>query len=277
MSTINEEDSDLEEGFGSALPSQSNDSLGDDPAPAAQPSQASAEPAAKDPKPEEEIVDPLAELPQPVRDMLADYQRMRVEFDGLKRTAGQVPALQARLDKMATAAPPPPAEAAPRRKLEKVEALRAQGLPEIADALEELSAALPETKAPPTASEPEKKASPPADNANVDMQTEMLDEIRPGWADTVFSNDYSLWLASQPAEFSQKVRTASKASVILDSLTKFDQWKARTQITQQAASDRQRRMAAAVTPRGDGRALARTHQVDDEDADLEAGFNKPGF
>jgi hypothetical protein len=204
--------------------------------------------------------------------MLADYQRTKVEIEGLRRTAGQVPALQARLDKLtAASAGPAKADEPAKPRFEKLAKLRGDGLDEIADAIEEVAG---ELRKPEPASEPVKSQDATVD---VDAQTEVLDEVRPDWADLVFGNDFQLWLASQPAQYQQEIRSASRAKVILGAITKFEQTKAKTQQVQQSTDSRTRRMAAAVTPRGDGRTLARQPAIDDEDADLEAGFRRATY
>lgn len=271
MSTLNEDD-DLEAGFGSDITAgrSATDTLEDDaPKAVEEPKQAEEQTAETPPEP-----DPLAGLPQAVKDMLADYQRTKVDIENLRRTAGQVPALQARLDKLAAHQPPP---AADKPRFEKVAKLRDEGLPEIADALEELASALPPKSEPAPAPDSATTTETPAKVASVDDQLEVLDEVRPGWSDIVFGNGFQLWLSTQTPQKQAEVRGASKAKVILSALKEFDQHQARTQQVQQTSDARTRRMAAAVTPRGDGRTLARQTVEDDEDADLEAGFRRPAY
>lgn len=276
MSTTHDEDADLEAGFTTdATAGRASAPLEDEPAPAQQ-----GEPEAVKPETGEQTAaeqppesDPLAGLPPVIREMLADYQRTKIELDQIKRHVGQVQTLQSRVDKLLSHQAPPPKAEPPR--FEKVARLRDEGLPEIADALEELASALPQPKNAEPA-QPDNATTTDA-TAAVDTQMEVLDEVRPGWADLVFGNDFQLWLSTQPAPYQAEVRGASKAKVILSAITKYEQAQARTTQHQQASEARSRRMAAAVTPRGDGRTLARQGAVDDEDADLEAGFNRQTF
>lgn len=278
MSTTHDEDADLETGFTTdATAGRASAPLEDEPAPAQQAEPEAVKPEASEQPDAEQAPepDPLAGLPQAVKDMLADYQRTKVEIESLRRTAGQVPALQARIDKLT--ATQPPATAADKPRFEKVAKLREEGLPEIADALDELASALPPKSEPAAAPQDKTTTESPADDPVVDAQMEVLDEVRPGWADLVFGNEFQLWLSTQPPQKQAEVRGASKAKVILAAIKDFEQQQAQKQQTQQASDARTRRMAAAVTPRGDGRTLARQTAMDDEDAELEAGFNKQTF
>ena len=222
-------------------------------------------------------VDPFDGLPQAVRDLLGKIPTLETvtnEAMQRARTAeGRAAALQSRLDKMSngnTAAEQAPAR--PQRN--RIQALRDQGLPEIADALEELADAIP-TK-PAKADEDQGKAQEAQQTptkTDDDPQTIALTIARPNWATEVVSSDFALWLTTQPAEFQQRIARTDKASDLMNALTAFDQ-RPKPQPTAPRAS----RMAAGVTPTGDGRrpaARGRTEDVD-EDAAMEAGFRSVG-
>lgn len=222
-------------------------------------------------EPAEPVVDPFAAFPKEVRDILARVPQMEAELAQTRRVANMVPALQSRLDKLAQTAA---AEPAPARRLERVQALRDQGLPEIADALEELAATMPQQgRDDDTGSSGVPQPAAPA--AGADPQMEVLEQIRPTWGDDLNSTDFKLWLARQAPEYEHEVRSTTKATVILKALGNFDAF--RQQITtnpaQQVAASRATRMAAAVTPQGEGRrAPSRQAAEDDEEAAMNTGF-----
>lgn len=276
MSTPNEDD-DFLEGFNdTTIEPQNAANTGaelDLDAPPATNTDAQAQPAqteagkAVEPKQEE---DPFAGLPQAVKDLLASVPRMATELETLRRSAGMVPALQSKIDRLeagakATSTVTPPPEP---KRFTKVEKLREE-LPDIAEALDEIAAAFPTTT--PKPEDVTEAPTPGAKTTESDPAIEALDEVRADWAQTLFGTECQLWMSRLPPERQREIKTTNRPGVILKALNEFDSFQARQQTAQQSNTDRQRRMAAAVTPRGDGRA-SRATAVDDEDADMEAGF-----
>jgi hypothetical protein len=238
-----------------------------DAAPAPEPEKSASQP---------EDADPFAGLSPEVRSLLAETQRQRVDINVLKSQAGRIAALQSKIDQLESArtAPPPAAPAAPAaRRFEKADKLRADGLPEIADALDELAAALPQPKGPDHPEPvPQTTKAPPSDSPT--PAEEILTDLRPTWGQELMSDDFQLWLSRQSAEHQQEVRGTSKPGVILRSLQQWDQSKARhsQSSTPQSAPNRQQRIAAAMTPRGDGQ-RTRAAGSDAEQAAFMTGFN----
>lgn len=218
-------------------------------------------------KPESAEPDPFASLPQAVRDLLADVPRMRVELERAHRQLGQIPALQSRIDRLTA----PPRETAP-PKLEKVDRLRTE-LPEIAEALDEMANALQPIRQAET-SEGQQRQEPQQDTAASDLAVkanmDVLDESRPNWRGDLMSTDFQLWLRRQPAEYAREIQSTKKAGVILKSLGDFDRYVEQTKTARVASDSRATRMAAASTPRGDGRRSQAA--ASDEDAEFELGF-----
>lgn len=227
--------------------------------------------------PAEPVIDPFAALPKEVREILARVPQLEAELAQTRRVANMVPALQSRMDKLTQHAAASGAPAKPR--LERVAALRDQGLPEIADALEELAAAtMPQGRDDDAGATGGQTTH--ANTADADPQQEMLDELRPTWGDDLSSSDFQLWLARQTPEYRQEVQSTGKATVILKALSTFDAFRQQTGAptgasnlnpVQQVSAARSTRMAAAVTPQGDGRRQPRAIE-DDEDAAFAAGF-----
>lgn len=270
MKTQQERDEDLafEQGFNSVTTDPADKPEAEKPeaetpepeAPATAP-EAVAKP---DEKPEP-IEDPFASLPPQVRELLARVPALEARLEQTTRVANMVPALQSRIDKMNQAAPPATEQVPSKSRFAKIEAIRAD-LPEIADALDEIvndRHPAPETR------------QPAAATAEANPQEEALTGVRPTWADELVSSDFQLWLAQQPADYRAQVAGTSKAKDILTALGKFDAYKAQTQTTRNLNQTRSTRMAAAVTPQGDGRRQpSRVAPEDEEEAAFAAAFNK---
>lgn len=280
MSHQNDDDErDFLEGFDNAVLDQDPSAFNDTPATQdqAQPSAAPAPAAAPSVGAPEEAPppdDPFAGLPQAVKDLLAEVPRMRTEVEGLRRTAGMVPALQSQIDKLKSGreAAPSTETAQPAARFPKVEKVREE-LPDYAEALDEVIQAFDASQRAATTPAPAPQTT--TDTAS-DPILEALDEVRPGWSDTLFSTDCQLYLSSLPPQRQEEIKGTTRPGVMLKFLNEFDAAKARTQSTQQLSSDRSRRMASAVTPRGDGRAMRGAAPVDDEEADFIAGWNASG-
>lgn len=221
--------------------------------------------AKPDEKPEP-VEDPFASLPQQVRELLARVPALEARLEQTTRVANMVPALQSRIDKMNQAAPPATEQVPSKSRFAKIDAIRAE-LPEIAEALDEIV----NDRHP----APEPQRQPAADPADTNPQEEALTGVRPTWADDLVSSDFQLWLAQQPADYRAQVAGTSKAKDILTALGKFDAYRAQTQSTRTLNQTRSTRMAAAVTPQGDGRRMpSRVAPEDEEEAAFAAAFNK---
>lgn len=217
--------------------------------------------------------DPFGDLPPAVRDLLAKIpvlENQTNEAMQRARTAeGRAGALQSRLDKMnqSTAATEAPAKS----RFEKVQALRDQGLPEIADAIEELAEhAIPARQEART--EAVDMATPQTGaEEESDPQVIALNIARPTWWADVESADFKLWLTTQPAEYQQRVQSTGQAKDLLSALEAFDQRKKPAG----GNTTRTTRMAAGLTHAGDGRRTAPRGRAEelDEDAAMEAGFS----
>lgn len=275
MTTTTEQDEDLafEQGFTATqaepaaepTPEKAEATPPATAAPAAAEAPATATPAENT----EPVEDPFASLPPAVRELLARVPALEARLEQTTRVANMVPALQSRLDKLnAQAATPDQVPAG--RKYAKVEALRNE-LPEIAAALDEITN---DRHPAPVAQQPESRqpAMPAASEAN--PQEEALTSVRPTWADDLVSSDFQLWLARQPRDYQAQVQNTSKAGDILKALVRFDEFRQQTTSTQQLSQKRTTRMAAAVTPQGDGRRQRQAPVEDDEDAAFAAAFNK---
>lgn len=199
--------------------------------------------------------DPLEGLPDAVKAALARIPVLEQQLADVRSKAGLIPTLQSRMDKFLAAQAP---------KLERVAKLREDGFPEVADALEEAHEAMANTL---------REAAKPPPEPPADPQMDVLDDIRPNWADDIRSPEFVGWLAQQPAELQRTVRTTDKAKHILSALAAFDASKQRTTATAASATQRRERVIAAVAPRADGRRAARPSDEDEELAAMEAAFS----
>lgn len=184
--------------------------------------------------------------------MLAEVPRLRATLDSqgqeLSRWKGQTTALQSKLDKIGSAPTQAPKPAR--------DALR-KTLPEIAAALDEvdpIEAAPTPPAAAPVAAAPA-APTPPRDVPESELKANelALDIARPTWFADMDSTDYKLWLGQQPAAKQALVMKTNDAKVIMGSLTEFDAYKSQLASAHETDAARARRIAAGLTPQGDGR------------------------
>lgn len=104
------------------------------------------------------------------------------------------------------------------------------------------------------------------------MTEETLDEYEPKWREVIGlpnekgvipDTDFRKWLATQPAEYSDRVKSTYSADVLKDALEKFKDSKSK-------ARGRREILDAGVVPRGSG-AQAPTG-ASTEDDEFRAGF-----
>lgn len=124
-------------------------------------------------------------------------------------------------------------------------------------------------------------------DAAVEREIEALEDLHPTWRDVVGvpdaegktpDNDFRKWLATQPAEYQQRINATHSSVVISRAIDKFkvDAEAAKVAATVAAAEAaktnlRKNRLADAVTPRGDGRQTAPGKSDDEE---FNSGFKE---
>ena len=170
-----------------------------DPAPAPpapEPAPAPVEPA-PEPSTPAQAVDPMASLPEEVRNALAAIPALQQGFTELRRVTGHIPQIQSAVDKIAKSiqppAPPPP------QKFEKLDKLRAaDGLPEVADAIEEQMEHLRQQfAATAPAPSPEPEPSPAPATKQRTEEAARMDAAVPGWDKIGGSDEFHEWAAKQ--------------------------------------------------------------------------------
>lgn len=99
-----------------------------------------------------------------------------------------------------------------------------------------------------------------------DVQMQLMDHFHEGWREKIGSQDFQLWIASQPEDVRNTFNTTDKARELNAVISKFDAWSA-TKVTRRAKSSE--RLQDALVPTGvAGRQAA---EPNDEDA-FRAGF-----
>lgn len=244
-----------------------------DPAPAASEETKPADASASDGGDQQPAEDPLAGLPQAARDAIALIPKLQADLAQAREMAGRVPSLQSALDKIRSNPLAGLGGGDAPLQLEKVKRLREDGLDEIADAIEEAARYLTTPRQQPQATaSPEPTTQAPAKAPDlVDVAAEMLDDVRPTWAEDLSTPEFQAWFARQPVDFQQEMRTTAKPSVILRGLKQYDEARSAARTAAPAtnqsltADQRRARMSAAVTPQGSGRA-PQPNEVDEEEA-----------
>ena len=224
--------------FDGADDQASSDAAAPDPAPAEPPPPAAAAP-----------VDPYAGLPEAVRTALA-ADRQLVE-QRMRSAEGRVAALQRELAQRPQA--PAPQPEAPRKT--KLDALRKE-LPEVVEAIEEARG---------QAVDQDELRKQLRAEAMAAVQEELLEDKHPDWAQKLTGQGFQTWLQTQPADYQAKVRGTDRSSVMSAALTTFDQAQAQAATRQGVQASRDKRIAAAVTPKGTGRIPSKT--LDDMNED----------
>lgn len=230
-------------------------------------------------------VDPFEGLPAAARQMLAEVPNLRAQLEQSQRMLKMIPALQSRLDKLSQqqrTGDQASQQATQRQNRPKVEALRKDGLPEIADALDELYDMTMATRRE-TGNDDDGAAlqEPNGQEQRAPLprtpEERTLDLERPTWVSDIGDPAFELWLRSQPPNYQASVRETDKASHILAALSHFDRSRGKSNQPTTADPASQQRVArmANVTPaRGDGRRQRGPAQSDDpEEAAFTAAFN----
>ncbi len=246
----------FEDELESALPSLQEPAQADktpEPEAVQEPQEPAQEPAEAQESAPSTPADPYEGLPEPVKRALAAIPALENE---LRRTTGQVRALQSAHDRAAAAAQAA-AEVAPRSAAhEQV----AETLPEVLATIEEVVAQRLKQHAP--APEPQ-------------QDTRLPDEIRldegfPQWRQIASSNDFKMWAAVQ--EDARTIQSTQDMVTFMGAITRFEAHRASqvaaTKEAERQAALRNSRIDASLTPaRGAPRRPASTPQT------AEEGFN----
>lgn len=99
-----------------------------------------------------------------------------------------------------------------------------------------------------------------------EIQMALMDTLHDGWRETVTSQDFALWLATQPEDVQQTYHTTESAKVLGSVIGGFKDWQ---KSAQSRSAKSQKRLEAALTPDGVPSRVTTAPSADDEFA---AGF-----
>lgn len=100
-----------------------------------------------------------------------------------------------------------------------------------------------------------------------DVAMQVLDVTHDGWRETISSQDFSLWIATQDQDTQETFSTTANAKAMGKILSSFDSWK--TKVADRGAKSRAR-LEEAIVPTGNGAKVVTAPT--EQDAFL-AGFN----
>lgn len=87
----------------------------------------------------------------------------------------------------------------------------------------------------------------PAADATRDLQEQLMDHLNEGWREKIGSQDFNLWLATQPDDVRSTFNTTEKAKELNSVISKFDAWSGGREARQ---SKGKQRLEQALTPTG---------------------------
>lgn len=187
----------------------------------------------------------------------------------LRKAHGAIGELKGRIKEFSTSAPTHAEKAAPApQKIEDPTiAQYAEDFPEfvaLADArARQIAAELMQQQ---SASQPQQQAADPVE-FNRNIQLALMDTLHDGWRDTVQSQDFALWIATQPDDVRQKYEPTESARELGGILSGFDAWK--KSAANRGAKSKER-LEQALTPDG---APSRVRHAPSAEDDFVAGFN----
>ena len=183
--------------------------------------------------------------------------------DQLRRANGKIGELNGTLQQLA--AQRQPTQHAPAPPLEDEELKRwAEDFPEVS--------AIAEARARQIASEMMQgmqQQAPAFDKNEMIRETNIaiLDATQDGWRETINSQDFALWIATQPADVQEAYATTNSAKVLGGVLNSFNGWKAKTE---DRGAKSKARLESALLPSGGTAKVSHAPTANDE---FLAGFN----
>lgn len=172
--------------------------------------------------------------------------------ESLRKAHGHIGELKSRQQSAHATAPVPPAAPELPAELKHVE----EDYPDIAAYLkaqidqrmqQHPVAVQPHTEEQPVATGAQ---SGPAALTSADVELAVMDRMHAGWRDTVQSNDFQLWLATQNEQVRQTYAVSESADELGGVLGQYDQWTMARQAQVARSVKAQQRLANAVTPSG---------------------------
>ena len=172
--------------------------------------------------------------------------------ESLRKAHGHIGELKSRQQSAPATAPAPPAAPELPAELKHVE----EDYPDIAAYLkEQIDQRMQQRPAPVP---PHTEEQPVATGAHqdavalrpVDVELAVMDRMHAGWRDTVQSQDFHVWLATQNEQVRETYAVSQSADALGGVLGQYGQWATARQAQVARAAKGQQRLANAVTPSG---------------------------
>lgn len=217
-----------------------------------------------EPEPEKPVLAGLTE--SQIKSLLERSAKVDAIEDQLRKAHGKIGELNGKLQEIAH--PKQPTQSAPAAPVDDEElAAVERDYPEFAK--------LAEARARKIAAEMLQGHTPTAQGPSADdiraevgrdLQMALMDTLHDGWRDTVNSQDFALWIATQPADIQQRYATTESAKELAGILTSF---KTAKDATQDRSARNKQRLEAALTPSG---AASKTQHAPSAEDEFAAGF-----
>ena len=173
--------------------------------------------------------------------------------EGLRKAHGHIGELKSRQQSAPATAPVPPAAPELPAELKHVE----EDYPDIAayfkaqidlrmQQIQQAAPQQPEQQLVATTGTPSDAAAP----SPMEIELAVMDRMHAGWRDTVQSQDFQLWLATQNEQVRQTYAVSESADELGGVLGQYGQWTMARQAQVARSAKAQQRLANAVTPSG---------------------------
>lgn len=236
-----------------------------EPEPAVEKPEQSAEAEAKD-ESQDEADEPMffGMSESQIKSLLERSARVDEIENQLRRAHGKIGELNANLQNLSQPKPTPAAPATP--AVDEGTDQWAQDFPEVAAIARKIAA---ETIQAQLAEQTPVQSQPAVDEVEMAkaINLAVMDATHEGWRDTVNSQDFALWIATQPADVQETYNTTISAKELGKVLKSFEGWKTSTQ---DRSSRNKKRLEDALIPSGNAAKVSHAPSAHDE---FLAGFH----
>ena len=199
-----------------------------------------------------------------IKSLLERSARVDEIENQLRRAHGKIGELNANLQNLSSQQKPTqnaPAE----QPVEEGTDRWAEDFPEVAAIARKVAAEAVQAQLPTS----QGQAAPAFDPVEIDkaINIAVMDATNEGWRDTVNSQDFTLWIATQPADVQETYNTTISAKELGKVLKSFDSWKTSTI---DRSNRNKQRLEQALIPTGNASKVSHAPTAHDE---FLAGFN----
>lgn len=199
-----------------------------------------------------------------IKSLLERSARVDEIENQLRRAHGKIGELNANLQNLSSQQKPTPSAPAESTSEAGTDEW-ADNFPEVAAIARKIAAETIQAQMP-TA---QGQAAPVIDQTEIDkaINIAVMDATNEGWRETVNSQDFTLWIATQPADVQETFNTTISAKELGKVIKNFDSWKANTQ---DRSNRNKQRLEQALIPTGNAAKVSHAPTAHDE---FLAGFN----